>query len=66
MFRTICKAEKKQITLPIPDDYIGSTIEILLFPVEEQGLKPVFGCAKGQFEMAEDFDAPLDCFKEYM
>jgi len=28
--------------------------------------KPVFGCAKGQFSMAKDFDAPLDCFKEYM
>jgi hypothetical protein len=25
-----------------------------------------FGCAKGQFRMAEDFDAPLDDFKEYM
>jgi len=28
--------------------------------------KPVFGCAKGQFLMADDFDAPLDCFEEYM
>jgi prevent-host-death family protein len=26
-----------------------------------------FGCAKGPgFYMAPDFDAPLDCFKEYM
>jgi len=66
MVRTICRAEKEQITLPIPRDYIGSTIEILLFPIEEQELKPIFGCAKGQFQMASDFDAPLDCFKEYM
>jgi len=28
--------------------------------------RPVFGCAKEQFSMADDFDAPLDCFKEYM
>jgi hypothetical protein len=28
--------------------------------------KPVFGCAKGQFRMAEDFDEPLEDFKEYM
>ena len=28
--------------------------------------KPVFGCAKGQFKMADDFDAPLDIFKDYM
>ena len=25
-----------------------------------------FGCMRGQFKMAEDFDAPLDDFKEYM
>jgi len=64
MVRTICKAEKEQITLPIPKDYIGTTVEILVFPipVEEQEPKPVFGCAKGQFWMADDFDAPLDCF----
>ncbi len=28
--------------------------------------KPVFGCAKGRFKMAPDFDAPLDDLKEYM
>jgi hypothetical protein len=27
---------------------------------------PVFGCAKGQFRMANDFDAPLDDFIKYM
>jgi len=26
----------------------------------------MFGCMRGQFEMADDFDAPLDDFKEYM
>jgi len=31
-------------------------------PVNER----VFGCAKGQFKMADDFDAPLDDFKDYM
>jgi len=24
------------------------------------------GCMRGQFKMADDFDAPLDDFKEYM
>lgn len=28
--------------------------------------KPKFGCAKGRFKMAPDFDEPLDDFKEYM
>jgi len=27
---------------------------------------PTFGCAKGKFRMAEDFDASFDDFIEYM
>jgi hypothetical protein len=27
---------------------------------------PVFGCAKGKFQIANDFDAPLSDFAEYM
>ena len=26
----------------------------------------VFGCMRGQFKMTDDFDAPLEDFKEYM
>ena len=26
----------------------------------------VFGCMRGKFKMTDDFDAPLDDFKEYM
>ena len=26
----------------------------------------VFGCMRGQFKMADDFDAPLEDFKGYM
>ena len=41
---------------------------ILTFTPEltEQKKTPVFGCAKGQFRMADDFDAPLEDFKDYM
>jgi DNA-damage-inducible protein J len=28
--------------------------------------KPMYGCAKGKIWIADDFDAPLDDFKEYM
>ena len=28
--------------------------------------KPVFGSLKGKIHLSEDFDAPLDEFKEYM
>ncbi|NJO16312.1 MAG: DUF2281 domain-containing protein [Thioploca sp.] len=27
---------------------------------------PQFGCAKGTFKLAEDFDEPLEDFKNYM
>ena len=27
---------------------------------------PKFGCAKGIFKMSDDFDEPLEDFKEYM
>ena len=28
--------------------------------------RPQFGSAKGKYVMSDDFDAPLDVFKEYM
>ena len=28
--------------------------------------KPVFGSLKGKIHLSEDFDAPMDDFKEYM
>ena len=33
---------------------------------QPQAAKPKFGSAKGQFKMSDDFDAPLDDFKEYV
>jgi prevent-host-death family protein len=33
---------------------------------DEEKPRPVFGSARGKFEMADDFDAPLDDFAEYM
>jgi len=35
-------------------------------PFQEKEARPVFGCAKGQFWMSDDFDAPLEDFAEYM
>jgi hypothetical protein len=28
--------------------------------------RPVFGCAKGEVELSDDFDEPLDDFSDYM
>jgi hypothetical protein len=43
-----------------------ANMRLIKLETDTQEFKPVFGCAKGQFLMADDFDAPLDCFKEYM
>lgn len=36
-----------------------------LVAVRQEKPQPQFGSAKGLFEMAEDFDAPLEDFDEY-
>jgi len=64
-------------TVIIPADYrliIDVPREVPTGPViltftpakEEQKRVPVFGCAKGQFWMADDFNEPLEDFKDYM
>jgi hypothetical protein len=77
MFREICIPEKNELTLPIPNNLVGTKVEVLVLPIgndknfstSEATLSkrvPVFGCAKGQFIMADDFTAPLEDFKDYM
>ena len=41
-----------------PDD------PLIAFPQVRR--KPIYGCAKDKIWMADDFNAPLDDFKEYM
>jgi len=36
------------------------------FTYVEKKRNPKFGCAKGTFVLAPDFDEPLEDFKEYM
>jgi antitoxin (DNA-binding transcriptional repressor) of toxin-antitoxin stability system len=39
---------------------------VQLVPVVVQNARPQFGSAKGLIQMADDFDAPLEDFSEYM
>lgn len=39
---------------------------VRLVPIQPGVPRPRFGSARGLFTMAEDFDAPLDDFREYM
>ncbi|MDR2117606.1 MAG: DUF2281 domain-containing protein [Planctomycetaceae bacterium] len=73
MIRTIFTPNNKQIILPIPEKYVGTELEIIIFPVKDASSVsnvhpkiPVFGCAKGKFKMSDDFDDPLEDFTEYM
>jgi prevent-host-death family protein len=39
---------------------------VKLVGIPQGGAKPRFGSARGKIEMAEDFDAPLEDFRDYM
>jgi hypothetical protein len=73
MIRAIVTPDSKQITFPIPEEYVGTELEIIIFPIKDAAPAsvyppkiPIFGCAQGKFKMSDDFDAPLDDFMEYM
>ena len=39
---------------------------VKLVPITNTKKKRMFGSAKGTFQMSDDFDEPLEDFKEYM
>jgi hypothetical protein len=56
-----------RLTIDVPREVPAGRTVLAFTPAEtEQKKTPVFGCAKGQFRMADDFDAPLEDFKDYM
>jgi hypothetical protein len=55
----------------LPPELLKELADFLVYLQAKQSarVKPKarkFGCAKGAFVMASDFDAPLDDFKDYM
>ena len=65
--QTVDIPENHRITIDVPREVPVGPVILTFTPKEEQPKKvPVFGCAKGQFKMADDFDAPLEDFKDYM
>ncbi|MPR35489.1 DUF2281 domain-containing protein [Salmonirosea aquatica] len=72
----------KTLTLQIPDtldlekesqlkkqmaDYLAFLLKSeIAYEQAKPERVPRFGCAKGKFRMAEDFDAPIDHFNDYM
>ena len=73
--QTVDIPANRRVTLEVPREVpTGRTNIIIQFPmpqeVREAALtsekKPVFGCLKGQIWMSDDFDEPLEDFKDYM
>ena len=60
---------KAMQTIPVKENYkvFITFVEPLNRDIKtKMSRKEMFGCMRGQFKMADDFDAPLEDFKEYM
>ena len=67
--QTVDVPVNRRLTIDVPHEIPPGQVILTFTPkTEEQELKKdrVPGCVKGQVWMAEDFNAPLDDFKEYM
>ncbi|MCL2211048.1 MAG: DUF2281 domain-containing protein [Treponema sp.] len=63
--QTIDVPADRRIT--VPHEVPTGTVIFTFTPSQAEPQKvPVFGCLKGQIKMSDDFDAPLEDFKEYM
>ena len=53
----------RRIIIDVPREIPTRSVILTFTPVrEEQKKVPVFGCAKGQFWMADDFNEPLNVY----
>jgi hypothetical protein len=56
-----------RLTIDVPREVPTGPVILTFTPAKAERIKERgFGCAKGQFHMAEDFDAPLEDFRDYM
>jgi len=57
----------RRLIITVPKEVPTGSVILTFTPAKTEPQKvPVFGCAKGQFRIAEDFDEPLEDFKDYM
>jgi hypothetical protein len=67
--QTIEVPASRRVTLNIPPEIPTGSVILTFTPKpaeQEQKKEREFGCAKGDYWMAEDFDAPLEDFKDHM
>lgn len=59
-----------QDSVPVPEPMRNQRVEVIFITLEDSlppssARKRVFGSAKGLIKIADDFDAPLEDFKDY-
>ncbi len=55
-----------KIIVLFPEIEKETVVDLMPFTRQTKNKQRVFGSSKGLIKMAEDFDAPLDDFKDYM
>jgi hypothetical protein len=58
-----------RLTIDVPREVPAGPVILTFTPKaapQKSGERGGFGCVKGDYWMAHDFDAPLDDFKDYM
>jgi hypothetical protein len=58
-----------RLTIDVPREIPSGPVILTFTPKvapPKSGERGGFGCAKGEFWMADDFDEPLEDFKDYM
>jgi prevent-host-death family protein len=58
--------ESMQSSLDFYQDYLKNNEMVNVRINEESDISYGRGCLKGKIWMSDDFDEPLECFKEYM
>jgi hypothetical protein len=67
--QTVEVPENRRLTIDVPREVPVGPVILTFVPkaeAQEQKKERKFGCLKGQIWMADDFDEPLDDFKDYM
>ena len=56
-----------RLTIEVPHEVPEGPVILTYTPAKTKQQKtPIFGCLKGQIWMSDDFDEPLEDFKDYM
>ena len=65
--QTVEIPDSHRLTIDVPREVPAGPVILTFTPAKPEPQKErVFGCSKGKYRMADDFDAPLEDFKDYM